>query len=122
MALARVTFGLPILLLALTGASSAQPIEDRDLPTPEGIAFFEKNVRPLLARRCYGCHHSAQAKPMGGLALDSRAGMLRGGKSGAPSIVAGKPEDSLLITAVRGTNKELKMPAKGEPLEPREIE
>ena len=70
-------------------------------PSPDGIAFFEKNVRPLLASRCYGCHSSKLDKPMSGLLLDSRAGMLRGGKSGAPVIVPGKPDESLLISAVR---------------------
>ena len=82
-------------------------------PSPEGVAFFEKNIRPLLASHCYGCHSSKVEKPMSGLVLDSRAGMLRGGKSGAPAIVAGKPEESLLVTAVRRTNKDLQMPPGG---------
>ena len=90
-------------------------------PNPDGIAFFEKNVRPLLASRCYGCHSSKLDKPMSGLLLDSRAGMLRGGKSGAPAIVPGKPDDSLLISAVRRVNKDLQMPP-GQPLETYEID
>ncbi len=90
-------------------------------PNPEGIEFFEKNVRPLLAARCYGCHSSKLDKPMGGLLLDSRAGMLRGGKSGVPVVVAGKPDDSLFISAVRRTNKDLQMPP-GKALEPNEVE
>src|SRR5258706_16137642 len=90
-------------------------------PNTEGIEFFEKNVRPLLAARCYGCHSSKLDKPMGGLLLDSRAGMLRGGKSGVPVVVAGKPDDSLFISAVRRTNKDLQMPP-GKGLEPGEIE
>lgn len=88
--------------------------------TPDEIAFFEKNIRPLLANNCYGCHSSAATKPMAGLLLDSKAGMLRGGKSGTPAIVPGKPDDSLLITAVRRL-KDLKMPP-GKTLEPDEIE
>src|SRR5713226_1466895 len=82
---------------------------------PEGIEFFEKNIRPLLTSRCYGCHSSKLDQPMSGLLLDSRAGMLRGGKSGAPAIVPGKPDDSLLISAVRRVNKDLQMPP-GKPL------
>ena len=58
---------------------------------------------------------------MSGLLLDSRAGMLRGGKSGVPVIVAGKPEESLLIAAVRRVNKDLQMPP-GKALEPFEID
>ncbi len=60
--------------------------------------FFEKSVRPLLVERCLKCHGSI--KQSGGLRLDSRANMLKGGESG-PAIVIGKTEDSLLIQAVR---------------------
>jgi len=86
----------------------------------EGIAFFEKNIRPLLAANCYGCHSSQIAKPMSGLQLDSKAGMLRGGGSGSPAIVPGKPDESLLIAAVRGSGN-LKMPP-GKKLQPAEID
>ena len=84
--------------------------------TPEGAAFFEKNIRPLLADHCYTCHSSKVAAPMSGLLLDSKAGMLRGGASGVPVIVPGKPEQSMLIAAVRS-----KMPP-GKKLEPYEID
>src|SRR6202047_4740762 len=103
------------IVLLTCGVASAQS------PSPEAVEFFEKNVRPLLAARCYGCHSSKLDKPMGGLLLDSKAGMLRGGKSGIPAIVAGKPEESLLIAAVRGVNKDLQMPP-GKTLEAREID
>jgi len=56
---------------------------------------------------------------MSGLLLDSRAGIARGGKTGAPIVVPGKPDESLLITAVRRAG-ELKMPP-GAALEPYEI-
>src|SRR5580765_2624568 len=90
------------------------------VPAPAGVAYFETHIRPLLAANCYGCHSAKLPKPMGGLLLDSRAGMLRGGKSGVPVIVAGKPEESLLFAAVLGV-KELRMPP-GKTLEPYEIE
>jgi len=79
-------------------------------PAPDGIAYFETHIRPLLAANCYGCHSSKLTRPMGGLLLDSRAGMLRGGKSGVPAIVPGKPEESILLGAVLGNNKDLRMP------------
>src|SRR6185369_5188118 len=94
----------PVVLFLLPAALAAQTV-----PSPEGIAFFEKNIRPLLAANCYGCHSARLDKPMGGLLLDSRAGMLRGGKSGVAAIVPGKPDDSLLLSAVLGKS-ELKMP------------
>src|SRR5450432_2075404 len=90
-------------------------------PSPDGIAFFEARVRPLLAANCYGCHSAKARQPMGGLLLDSRAGMLRGGKSGVPAIVPGKPEESLLLGAVLGSNKDLRMPP-GKTLPADEIE
>ncbi|MCC6536693.1 MAG: PSD1 domain-containing protein [Bryobacterales bacterium] len=68
--------------------------------------FFESKVRPLLAKECYACHTQTA---MGGLRLDSRASFVQGGKSGA-AVVAGKPDESLLIQAVRRTHARLKMP------------
>ncbi len=98
----------------------AAVLNAQNAPSPEGVAFFEKHIRPLLADNCYGCHSAKLAKPMSGLLLDSKAGMLRGGSSGSSAIVPGKPDESLIIGAVRGTGN-LKMPP-GKKLEPQEIE
>jgi uncharacterized protein DUF1553/uncharacterized protein DUF1549/cytochrome c len=79
----------------------------------DGIAFFESKIRPVLAERCFECH-SAQAKKLkGGLLLDTREGVLKGGESG-PALVPGKPEESLIIKAVRRLDKDLSMPPKQE--------
>src|SRR6266567_3492428 len=102
---------MPAVLLAQTTPA----------PSPDGVAYFETHIRPLLVANCYGCHSTALGKPMGGLLLDSRAGMLRGGKSGAPAIVLGKPEESLMLGAVLGSNKDLRMPP-GKTLQASEIE
>ena len=76
--------------------------------TPEdGVAFFEKRIRPLLAEHCYECHGEKKAK--GNLRLNSRDGWARGGDSG-PALVPGKPDDSLLIKGVRHWDKDFKMP------------
>src|SRR5439155_3930797 len=75
--------------------------------------FFEKNIRPLLANNCYQCHSAKAAKPMAGLLLDSKDGARR-------VIVPGKPDDSLIIQAVRQTGA-LKMPP-GKKLEQHEID
>ncbi len=77
---------------------------------PEQIDFFEKQVRPLLVEHCYECH-SAEKKIKGGLALDTRESTLKGGDTG-PALVAGDPEKSLLINAVRYGNHDLQMPPK----------
>ena len=74
-------------------------------------AFFEKEIRPLLVKHCYECHSGTRTK--GGLALDTREGLLKGGAHGA-TIMPGKPEDSRLITAVRQGDKDLSMPPRSK--------
>lgn len=81
----------------------------------KGLAFFESRIRPVLVENCYDCH-SAQAlsnkKLRGGLYLDSKDGLLKGGDSG-PAIVPGKPKDSLLLKTLHQTG-DIKMPPKGK--------
>ncbi|HEX7902213.1 MAG TPA: PSD1 and planctomycete cytochrome C domain-containing protein [Planctomycetota bacterium] len=65
---------------------------------------------PVLEARCVSCHGPEKQK--GGLRLDSRAALLKGGDSG-PAAVPGDPAKSLLIQAVSGAHAELKrMPPK----------
>ena len=75
--------------------------------TPEKLAFFEAKVRPLLQTRCLDCHGSDSQEA--GLRLDFRQAWEVGGITG-PAIVQGKPEDSLLMAAVRYLDKDLRMP------------
>ena len=86
----------------------------------EGVEFFEKKVRPILVDNCYKCHSREAEKLKGGLLLDSREGVLKGGDSGA-SIIPGKPDLSLLVKAVRYTNEDLQMPPKGKKLSAEQI-
>ena len=60
--------------------------------------FFESKIRPVLVEHCYECHGPKQVK--GNLRLDVAAGILRGGDSG-PALVAGKPDESLIVEALR---------------------
>jgi mono/diheme cytochrome c family protein len=87
-------------------------------PVNEAAAndFFENKIRPILAEKCYACHTDAQS---GGLRIDSRDGILKGGETG-PAIVVGDPDKSLLIQAVMQVGV-LKMP-KGGHLKPQQIE
>lgn len=80
-----------------------------DSPAAEGVEYFEKHVRPLLAEHCYKCHSSRSQKREGGLLVDSMAGWSVGGGKG-PAIVVGDVEASLLISAVRYTDPDLQMP------------
>jgi hypothetical protein len=78
---------------------------------PAGVQFFEAKIRPVLAQHCYECHAARTKRPKGGLRLDSRAGLLKGGASG-PAVVPGKADDSLLIQALR--HEDLAMPPRGK--------
>src|ERR1043166_3936528 len=89
-------------------------------PTPAQIQFFENKIRPLLSENCYKCHSQQAEKLKGGLFLDSREGVLKGGESG-PAIVPGDPEKSRLIKAVRYTDPDLQMPPKDRKLSDAEI-
>ena len=80
-------------------------------PTPEQLAFFESRIRPLFATHCQECHSAGAKTLRGGLLLDSRAGVRRGGDSG-PAVLPGDPDSSLLLAAVRRTSADLAMPPK----------
>ncbi len=108
---------LPILGLVAAVVGSVTSVQAAD--SAEKLAFFEKEVRPLLISRCFECHSSTR-KIKGGLALDTRDAMLKGGDSGA-AVVPGDLEKSKLIEAVRYQNHDLQMPPKGQ-LAAREIQ
>ncbi len=96
--------------LLLSGASlSAAPAPASAKADAAGLEFFEKNIRPLLAERCYECHSAAKSTSKGGLRLDSKDAVLRGGDNGS-AIVPANVEKSLLVKAVRYTDPDLSMP------------
>ncbi|HEX8915561.1 MAG TPA: PSD1 and planctomycete cytochrome C domain-containing protein [Humisphaera sp.] len=90
---------------AAATARAAEPAE----PSAAALEHFEKRVRPLLADNCYNCH-SASTKAAGGLRVDDRNGLLKGGDSGR-AVVPGDVAKSLLIQAVEQTG-DIKMPPK----------
>src|SRR5262245_58698832 len=102
-----------VALLSTTGAMAAEL-------TKAQADFFESKVRTVLANNCYKCHSAKAEKVKGGLFRDSRDGVLKGGENG-PAIVAGDPEKSLLIKAVRYTDPDLQMPPKGDKLSDQQI-
>ena len=77
-------------------ADQARPDKDK-LETAQE-EFFEAKVRPVLADNCLECHGAQKRK--GGLRLDIRAAMLKGGETG-PAVVPGKPDESPLIEVIR---------------------
>ena len=74
-----------------------------------GSSFFEQKIRPVLAEHCYKCHSMKATKLKGGLALDSKERALKGGNTG-PAVVPSKPDESLLLTAIRHADPDLEMP------------
>lgn len=98
----RLRICLLVTALVLTGSLPLQAET-----TPEQL--FEKHIRPVLATRCVKCH--GEKKQEGHLRLDSREGMLKGGDSG-PAIVPGKPDETLIIEAMRYESFE--MPPTGQ--------
>lgn len=77
--------------------------------TPDQRAFFESKIRPVLVKQCYECHSQGAKKLGGKLLLDAPSEMIVGGESG-PSLIAGKPDESLIVQAVRYDG--LEMPPK----------
>ena len=77
----------------------------------EQVKFFEAKIRPVLVDQCYSCHSADSRDLGGGLQLDSRAGLLKGGDSGA-AVVPGKPQQSLLLAAIKHTDRDMIMPPK----------
>ncbi len=75
-----------------------------------GIDFFEKKIRPVLVANCYQCHSASAKEVKGQLRLDTRVGIRKGGETG-PAVVPGKPNESLLIQALRHEDG-LEMPPK----------
>lgn len=93
---------VPWLILTLMSAHGADM-------TPGQRTFFESKIRPVLVKQCYECH-SQDAKKIGGkLLLDAPSEMIAGGESG-PAVIPGKPDDSLIVQAVRYDG--LEMPPK----------
>src|SRR5438876_11007659 len=107
-----------VVLPALVSSRAAAPEPDH-----AGVEFFEKKIRPIFVEHCYQCHSKDAEKVKGGLLLDTREGLLKGGDTG-PALVAGDPEKSLLIKAVRYTDEDLQMPPRkggGKKLAAKEI-
>jgi len=87
-------------------------------PTPEELEFFETKVRPVLVENCYKCHSSSSEKVKGGLLLDSKEALMKGGSSGAV-LIPGNAEKSAFIKRLRmGVENDEVMPPAGQQTRP----
>ena len=75
------------------------------------VEFFESRIRPHLVLHCHACH-SSRDRMKSGLALDSRAAVLKGGSRGTVVDLA-NPKASILLKALSYRDPELKMPPAG---------
>ena len=96
----RHVLNVAALMIVLSGTFSVRANDE----------FFEKHVRPLLVERCYECHSGDVRE--GGLRLDSRFLILKGGESG-PAVSSDTPQESLLLKAIEYLD-EPKMPPDGK--------
>ena len=110
---------LACLGVAVAGTSALHAASPASATAKDGLAFFEKKVRPLLIDKCYNCH-SPEHKVKGGLRVDTKEGLAVGGDSG-PSVVPNNPDKSLLLRAVTYEDRDLKMPPK-QKLSPEDVD
>jgi mono/diheme cytochrome c family protein len=110
-----------VAAIALSALGLAAQAAQTPPPSPAQSQFFETKIRPILVDNCYKCHSSQAEKLRGHLSLEYRDSILKGGDTG-PALVPGKPEESLLIKAVRYGDPDLQMPPKGRKLTDGQIE
>ncbi len=97
--------------LAVFFLTTLQFISMSLLNADEDLLFFKQRIEPVLEKHCYSCHSAAANSIKGGLKLDTRSAIRRGGESG-PAVVPGKVEESLLLAALRYEG--LEMPPKAK--------
>jgi len=88
----------PLLLLILVSSGHSEEVR------------FNRDIQPILARNCFACHGPDEHERKAKLRLDTEEGFGKGGKSGEPIKVSGKPGESLLWELVSSTDPDEIMP------------
>lgn len=111
----RIVLVVAVSLSVTPVATAAdKPVAKKPTAARKGLDFFESKIRPVLVRHCYQCHSAkaAAGKTLkGGLQVDTREGIRKGGETG-PAVIPGQPAKSLLIAALK--HEGLEMPPKAK--------
>ena len=99
-AISLLSFAFPTLQAIGVAVADETPLD------PAGVEFFEARIRPVLAEHCYSCHSAEAGSPKGDFRLDTADLLRRGGPAGGV-IEPGKPEESLLISALKYESYEM---------------
>jgi WD40 repeat protein/mono/diheme cytochrome c family protein len=113
-----VTRRATVALLLFVAAWAVAADEPSKPAEPAPVSYY-REVRPILAQHCQGCHQPAKAG--GGFIMTSHAGLLQKGEQDQPGVVPGKPDDSFLLDQITPTKGKALMPKGKEPLGEREI-
>jgi len=108
--LVRILSVIALVLSICSLVSPAAAAEDAGAVSPENLAFYENDVKPILATHCWSCH-GAKEEIEGELRLTGRNAILQGGESG-PAVSLTRPEKSLLLAAIN--YQDLEMPPKAK--------
>ncbi|WP_169973856.1 DUF1549 domain-containing protein [Tautonia rosea] len=108
-----------LLVALILGPGGNHPVHAQESPSPSTDGGFSETIRPILEGKCLKCHGLGKYK--GGLSLENREAMLRGGEGG-PAAEPGDPEASLIFERVIESDPLLRMPSNGDPLSQEEIE
>src|SRR6266478_5203804 len=113
---------LSVILLSSASALAAPtitPDQAAQLPPPASHSVsFSKEINPIAEASCIKCH--GRGKDKGGLRIDTRETLLKGGDTG-PAVAPGKSAESLLIALVQGVDPDNVMPRKGSRLTAEQI-
>jgi WD40 repeat protein/mono/diheme cytochrome c family protein len=101
-----------VAAVVLTAAASAAA------DPPKGVSFH-KDILPIFRQACTGCHQPAKAQA--GYVMTDFAALLKGGETGKPAVVPGKPDASHLVENIRVVNGHAEMPKNRDPLSPAQI-
>lgn len=112
---------LPVVQAAVAPkAPAARKPATSKVAQSAGPVSYYKQVRPIFAARCQGCHQGA--KVSGGYLMTEFSRLLAGGASGKKAVVPGQPAQSHLLALVTPQAGKAKMPPAGDPLPAGEIQ